>query len=804
MDNLELFLSTTITTESGWLQLLLTPEGREEFYRWPEQKEQVLERIRSREGGNIYFSPHLFSKPESFKSNALPSRTLVVDLDNADVSDLFLNPTFLVETSEGRHQGFWILKEEVSIEDFEILSKKLTYTIPNADHSGWPIGHKFRIPGTKNFKYDPAPTVQMVVSLSSEREFALSEIKQWVQDTDVSFADSGNADDAWINNPPTEFPQDAREVIEKYRSKLSPKVFALFDEQSVPRYEALWALMNGLFRAGATRDEVFWICKFSANNKFAQDQHYNADRDLAKDVDRADKAHKSNQADISQLVQTAERAPGTANDRRRLVSKIVLTDMLRKGEFVYTDDGRYWYLHANAGRPIAVSRHSEQLDSLLDMVYGLNGSDGFQPYVVTHLSNYTIARGKRARSGVMSFYTGNELLLHSGKADVYRITPESVTRHHDGSFGVLFPWRAPLEEMITLDELDPLPDDWAEWLFDGWFDNLLDFEPREAKVILRVWTLFLLFRDSAVSRPILTLLGQPGSGKSTLFRLLYVLFYGQHKSLSAVSTPDDFDFLVSSDPLVVFDNVDTWANWLPDRLALSASSSDLVKRKLYTDTDTITLKRQAILGITAHDPHFGRADVVDRMIILNLQRRDSFTPEGMLMERTHRARGRLWYAIVRDAQRVLATPDPKLEEIPEFRISDFARVGTRIAQALGIYPEFVAVINKLRATQVAFSLSSEDTLIDVIRRWLVLRKGPNTDFLTVGYLHEQFKMIDSSYEKVYKTSSVLSRKLWTMQTNLRSVFDVDYMYDGTRGIRSWKFQLKEGLTDGTTSQTAHL
>ena len=48
--------------------------------------------------------------------------------------------------------------------------------------------------------------------------------------------------------------------------------------------------------------------------------------------------------------------------------------------------------------------------------------------------------------------------------------------------------------------------------------------------------------------------GTSGSGKSTLFDLIYTMFYGRLKSLNAISTPDDFDFLVASDPIVVFDN----------------------------------------------------------------------------------------------------------------------------------------------------------------------------------------------------------------------------------------------------------
>jgi hypothetical protein len=576
------FLDTVVTTSEGWFQLLIGPIGddkkfSEEWFRWPEQKAEIVTRASQVNDTNVYFSPHLFKEKKSFKENVLPSRTLCVDLDNADVTDLRLNPTVMLETSRGRHQGFWVLTTPP--DNFEDLSKKLSYTIENADHSGWPLGHKFRVPGTRNFKYNPSPIVRIDESLSSQRIYTVDEIALWVSQTEVG-SPSVQVDDEWINKPPTDSPIGPNEIIEKYRANLGPKTIGYFTNLQADRSEALWALMVGLFRAGASRDEVYWAAYHSANNKF-KDHRYHGERDLAKDVDRAQKAEASDASDIPQMIKLAERAQGTANDRKRLVTKLVIGDMVRRGEFIHTEDGRYWYLHSNAGRPVQLGKRSDQLDALLDSAYGLNQHDGYQPYVINHLVSYTISKGRKATSSTLSHFDGESLLLHSGRQDVYRITKDSITRHPDGQFGVLFPWRPPAEEVITLGE--PIADDWSEWMFEGWFDNLLDFTPEEAKILIRIWLLFILFRDAAVSRPILALLGQQGSGKSTLFHIIYTLFYGKNKSLNAISNPEDFDFLTASDPLVVFDNVDTWSTWLPDRLAWLSESYTL----------TVTLSRSS-------------------------------------------------------------------------------------------------------------------------------------------------------------------------------------------------------------------
>lgn len=787
------FLDRVVTTplrpeESAWFQLLVGPTKNggvhEEWFVWPRDRVKILTRIAEITDTNVYFSPHLFSERDSRKQFVLPSRTLCVDLDNADITDLRLNPTIMIETSPGRHQGFWILKTVP--ENFEELSKKLSYTIDNADHSGWPLGHKFRVIGARNFKYNPPPIVHLVHNYTTERIYTEDEILQWIGATfiAVTTADTDN----WINTPPTTHATGPLEILEKYRANIGVKALAYYSNIQADRSEALWALMTALFRAGASRDEVYWVALHSANNKF-RDHTHNAERDLAKDVDRANKVEKSDSSDVSHVVRLAEKTPGTNNDRKRLVASIVVQDMNKRGEFIQTEDGRYWFLHSNAGRPVQLGRNSDQLNSILDSMYGLNQSDGFQPFVCHHLVNHTINRGRTAKTAILSFFDGDVLLLHGSRQDVYRITPNSISRHPDGQFGILFPWRPLSEQEITIDE--PIADNWTEWVFSessGWFDNLLDFTPEQAKILVRIWVLFILFKDAAVSRPILALLGQQGSGKSTLFHILYTIFYGSNKSLNAISSIEDFDFLTSSDPFVVFDNVDSWTGWLPDRLALAASSSDLVKRKLYTDSDIVTLKRQAVLGITAHEPKFGRPDVVDRLIIINVARRQKFSPESSMIERVVKARSRIWGAIVRDCQRVLATPDVSPEEVPNFRISDFARLGARIAKAVDCYAEFVAIVNQLRRIQTAFSLSEDDILVDALKRYQSMKNGSSPEYVSAGYLWEYITQFDRAFANAYKTSNALARKLVTMEPSLRSMFKIDYRYDNSRGIRTWRIE----------------
>jgi hypothetical protein len=93
----------------------------------------------------------------------LPSRTIQCDLDEAIVP-VVNAPNILVETSPGRHQGFWIMRDPMEPEILEPLSKRLTYSVPDADRSGWSLGHKMRLPGTFNYKYPSGPKIVKVIT----------------------------------------------------------------------------------------------------------------------------------------------------------------------------------------------------------------------------------------------------------------------------------------------------------------------------------------------------------------------------------------------------------------------------------------------------------------------------------------------------------------------------------------------------------------------------------------------------------------------------------------------------------------
>ena len=778
------FLSTVITAKEGYFCLALGANGGwvEEWYRWPKDIDKIVARAQKTFSEyNVYFSSYLFAAPQSTKDNVLPTRTIQADLDHADVLHLPKPPTVLVETSPGRHQAYWVLKEALDPEAHEVLSRKITYAIPDCDRSGWPLGRKVRLPSTLNYKYLDGPKEIKIVA-SSMKSYPVADFELL---PDVPHAVAEKYDDGFLDGP-TPIDIHPLELLEGIKDRIPSKVYIQYNTPAKDRSAALWALLCAGFRAGLNRDQVFWLAKGSTNNKFADLRHH-GDRELSKDVLRAEAVVHSAGTDERAIVLEARRMNVPVIEKRQHIQDLIIQFMKQNGDFIHTTADTAWYVRRDVGRPIHISPRSEYLDTLLDLQFGLNLTETDQAYVVAGLCSYSKTIPVNGVQAALSYFDtdSHTLLLHTGRKDVIRITQDAIERVTDGSYGVIFPWQNAIEAFSP--SYAPLPngEDWGEVLFGQSVNSIIGMERHHALAILKVWLMFLLFRNASISRPILATFGQPGAGKSTLFRKTYAFLYGRQKSLGSVTTPDDFDHSVASDPLVVLDNVDTWERWLPDRLALSASTSDIVKRKLYTDADTVVLKRQALVGITAHNPRFGREDVADRLLLLTLKRLSHFVPEGVIMADIARHRNALWGAIIRDAQRVLQTPMPA--DHPQFRVEDFARLGAWIATALGIYDDFAGALEKIRFGQKSFTLEEESILVNAIRTMLA-REKEGVQPRTAGQLWTALEAASGdalAFSKAYRNSVYLGKKLWSLQDALKQIFEIEATYDYGRAARVW-------------------
>jgi ABC-type dipeptide/oligopeptide/nickel transport system ATPase component len=430
-------------------------------------------------------------------------------------------------------------------------------------------------------------------------------------------------------------------------------------------------------------------------------------------------------------------------------------------------------------------------------------------YVTSHLINHVASLPPEGNLGALSYYIpeSNICLLHTGAKDVLRITEDEIDIVTNGWHGIIFPWteNATFTPNITDSQQQQhntqsistnYKSKWADYLFEGALDNISAdcMTAKQAIALLQAWVLTIILRNAIIARPILAVFGQQGSGKSTLFRRVMILLYGPKRQVSGITSAEDFDTQMASDPLLVVDNVDTWEKWLPDRIARAAALSETKKRKLYTDVDTVTVRSQALLGISAHNPKFGREDVTDRLILITLERVDFFKPESEMIARISGMRDELWTMIAYDIQRVLREPKP--ERIPQLRVEDFAALGQRVSNALGCSQDFYDAVESLVRHQKGFTLEEDSMLVDIIARFIKSPRRKSQDFMTPAKLWAEWDqmsgggMTDRSFQKQYGNSIKLGKKLLVMMDSLRYRFVVERKFDTTTKSHVYRFAEK--------------
>lgn len=760
----------------------------EKFFKYPEEVPAAMDiAYECRNEYDVYFSSYLFSTPDSsVKANALPSYTIQADLDNADIRSLPLTPGTLVLTSPGRYQAYWYLdcEEPIDLELHEILSRRLTYSIQDADRSGWSIGHKVRVADTFNHKYlDGAHLVE--VKNHEPRKYTLAELEMLPE---VDTLTLNRFDSEFIDNPPTQYDLMPNELLETIKNKIPIGVYTSYNVVQMDRSATLWALMCAAFRAGLKRDAVYWLAKHSANNKFDRLQ-YHANRELAKDVLRAEHEVYTNRADPRNVVTELRKNTALAvEERKRSVMHFIYKHMQEEGDFIKTPAEDSFYIPRDTGKPVHLVTRSDNFNALLDIRYNLNPTEAYHEFTVEGILNRLTNVTPNGTHAALSFYSQQEhcLYLHSGRKEVYKIEADSVTTVTDGHRGIVFPWdiHAPFQPQSIPGHVRL---DWPDMLF-GDLHNTTDLTPQEAKLLLRVWFLFMLFRDAAQSRPILALFGQPGSGKTTVMHRVHELLYGGKATVLAVTSPNNFDQSTTTRPLVALDNVDTWEPWLPDRLAQSASVIDIEKRKLWSDTDTVHMRRQAMVAITAHNPKFNREDVVDRLLLINLSRLPEFEPETPMLDLIRAKRNHLWQSIVLDCQDILKNPLPKTTTL-RFRIADFARLGEWIADGIDQLQEFRDLINKIVVTQINHNLQTDQVLVGALLK-VGIKGGTKDEWLNqqqiYTLLHSQLSANDAlTFTKMYKNQMGLGKKLWTLIESLGKIIKIEFK-EGEAGARYWK------------------
>ncbi len=189
-----------------------------------------------------------------------------------------------------------------------------------------------------------------------------------------------------------------------------------------------------------------------------------------------------------------------------------------------------------------------------------------------------------------------------------------------------------------------------------------------------------------IAHPILALLGQQGSAKSSAARVILSFIDPSAGGglRSQPSKPEDWRALAANSYGIGIDNVSRMPGWFQDALCRAVTGDAWVHRALFTDNDIAVSSFRRPIVLTSIDPGALQGDVADRMIPVEL---DPISPtqrrtEAELELELERIRATTLGALLGLLSKVLKTlPAVELAEKP--RMADFATVLAAVDQVTG-------------------------------------------------------------------------------------------------------------------------
>ncbi len=427
--------------------------------------------------------------------------------------------------------------------------------------------------------------------------------------------------------------------------------------------------------------------------------------------------------EIKEQIVSIRRRKGRDEKRQQFeidsdVAAFIRNDLLIRGTF-YNDGYTAYFFFREEKRLIEIGRDNIEFIITLGR-YGLNSSEKIYGYVLADLYREAFECGQKTEVHRLAYYNQDTftVYLFNHENQIYRISPDSVELADNGEDGILF-----LSDSTAIPFEVGVPAQPGSYIDDVIFSkvNLSPDEllPDERRLLLIIFFYAVFFESFMPTKPILAFIGEKGSGKTTTLRMIGILLFGKNFNVTPLTQdPKDFDAAVTNSAYVAFDNADAGYKWLEDKLAIAATGGSVKKRELYTTNRLVNFPIHCFIGITSRTPEYRRDDVADRLLIMKVERLKGFISERILLSGVMDSRNKIMSEVVShllEIVRALKSHGQVIESI-SFRMADFARFATVLAQYAGIEEKVKIIFEKLSTEQFEFA-NEGDPIEDLLLKW---------------------------------------------------------------------------------------
>ena len=331
-----------------------------------------------------------------------------------------------------------------------------------------------------------------------------------------------------------------------------------------------------------------------------------------------------------------------------------------------------------------------------------------------------------------------------------------------------------------------------ENIFDQFID-LINIKHDRLKLLLKCYIISLFFPD--IPKPIQMLYGEQGAAKTSEQEAIKDLV--DPSPILTSTFPRDINELVQKmmhNYVCFFDNISFIPPWISDQLCRAVTGSGFTKRELYSDDNDIIYNFRRCLGFNGINLAATKADLLDRGIIMALER----IPESKRLKDTvvkakfaaikPKLLGYI-FDIVAKVLQVKRNGGIDIKLYP--RMADFAETGEIISRCMGYQEnEFLDLYHENISILTDEAIDAHPVAVAIVR----FMKARSDWAGTVTQLYPELittaydSRIDTFGKMWPKSASILSRRINEVKTILRSkgITIESYLADTSTGLRGIK------------------
>lgn len=540
----------------------------------------------------------------------------------------------------------------------------------------------------------------------------------------------------------------------------------------------------------------------------------------------ADAISKQNITPIMTLIDKIRLGKGVMYLKSRSAALAVMSFLQEKGKVLIEENTEKLYWLDKTSHHV-YSMEDSWWDTVLYNTFGINTTESFGNSTARGIYHTAREGAGKVKTHSRSYWDGEKLWINLGSSYNYVIDGSGNYSEQDrwgrkilnGEEGVIFRTR---ESGLRLDldlawekgfkDLNP----WKFLVDDLNFGmGTSGVSPGQQRELIKAWFLSTFFPNIMPTRPLLTIIADPGAGKTTAARRFLHILEGPHNDVNGVvaDKPDSLRASIAAHKFIVLDNLEkSKSYWLVDILNRISTGTHIELRKLHTTNEIQRITPDCFVILTATSLPFSEESLFTRLLPVELATLSSPIPEYAMQRKILDNLSGIWMGIlsmlditVGELNRVKTAPAPT-----ENRLADFTVFCSRIQGLTNGDSGILDGDNLIRGLETMTNrqkilLHEASPMISIIDIWIkqdrdnALKYGKGTNGLesslwkTAAELNGIWQniAIKNHSQWIWETGQALSKHMQALEPHLIKNYGMETIPSTNNSPKKYRFVIAE-------------